>query len=40
MDSRYKIPALSIAKKLQGTQERKVIEEEEKLELKGALKNK
>ena len=38
MDSRYKIPALSIIEKLYVTQERKVIEEEERLEPKGALK--
>ena len=38
MDSRYKIPALSIAKKLQGTQERKISEEEEKLVSKDIVK--
>ena len=40
MDSRYKIPALQLTKKLLGKQERKVIEEEERLEPKGALKRK
>ena len=40
MDSRYKIPALLFIEKLLGTQTRKVIEEEERLEPQGALKNK
>ena len=39
MGSRYKIPALPKLKKLNLTQERKVSEEEEKLEPKGILKN-